>query len=158
MSALVEAVARAFGSFASLVCIPVIAAIIVADVFCRYVLNAPLFWAQDVTTLVLLLVFFCAQPIAFAEDVHIRMDLIYGRYGPRMRALADVMTNLVIAFVSGLFAYRMVNEMLDPFARGDTHGFLKVPLAPFRAIVAMVMVVLVLQAISRAIRAAGART
>lgn len=152
MTAAIARLTRAVHMLASLVCIPAIAAIIVVDVFFRYFLNSPVFWAQDVTTLLLLLVFFGAQPLTYAEDVHIRMELLYGRFAPRIRQLVDIFSSLAIAFVSGLFVYRMISELLDPYAAGDTHGFLKVPLMPFRVIVALVMAVLICEALARIVQ------
>lgn len=154
---LINRLTKAIHLLASVVCIPAIAAIIVLDVFCRYFLNAPLFWAQDVTTLLLLLVFFGAQPMTYAEDFHIRMELLYGRFAPRMQRAVDVLSNLAIVSVSSLIVYRMVDELLDPFAAGDTHGFLKVPLAPFRIAVAVVMAVLICEALARPVRILGDR-
>lgn len=153
LSKALEKATVAVHQVASLVCIPAIALIIVVDVFCRYVLNAPVFWAQDVTTLLLLLVFFGAQPLAYAEGVHVRMELLYGRFAPGIRLIVDAFSNLVIALVSGLIAYRMIDELLDPFAAGDTHGFLKVPVAPFRIAVALIMAILIAEAIVRTVRA-----
>lgn len=153
----VDRLTRAVHFLAAVVCIPAIAAVIVLDVFCRYFLNAPLFWAQDVTTLILLLVFFGAQPLTYAEDDHIRMELFYGHFRPAMRRAVDVLSNLIIAFVSALFVYRLVGELLDPFSAGDTHGFLKVPLAPFRIAVVIAMLILILQAVVRTIALFGDR-
>lgn len=157
MSEVLDRLTRAIHLFASVVCIPAIAVIIVADVFCRYFLNAPIFWAQDVTTLILLLVFFGAQPMTYTDDFHIRMELLYGRFSRRMQQAVDVLSNLAIIFASGLIGYRMIGEMLDPYSRGDTHGFLNVPLTPFRLFVAIVMAVLICEALVRTIRILGDR-
>lgn len=131
----------------SVMVVPSIALIVGADVVARYVFSAPLFWAQDINTLLLLLLFFCGQPICLRHGDHVRMELLYQQFGRTARRLVDSLSALLATFIAATIGYRLMREMLDPFAAGDSHGFLKVPVWPVRAILILVLALVVIEAI-----------
>ena len=128
---------------------PAIAILIAADVFCRYLLGAPIVWAQDVTTLILAMFFFGVQPRCLRDDVHVRMTILYDRFSGLWRTAVDVLSYLSAMFLGSLLVYRLIREVTGRFSSGDTHGFLKVPLSPFRIFVATCMFLFVLEAARR---------
>lgn len=131
----------------SVTVVPTIALIVGADVVARYVFSAPLFWAQDINTLLLLLLFFCGQPVCLRYGDHVRMELLYQRFGRTGRRLVDSLSALMGMFLAGTIGYKIVKEMLDPFSAGDTHGFLKVPVMPVRALLVIVLILVVVEAL-----------
>ena len=131
--------------------VPAIALIVGADVIARYVFSAPLFWAQDVNTLLLLLLFFCGQPACLRYGDHVRMELLYQRFPAFWQHVVDSIAALLAAFIAATIAYRLGREMVDPFAAGDTHGFIKFPVQSVRVVLIIVLALVIVEALRRLI-------
>lgn len=80
-------------------------AILIFEIFMRYVLNSPTLWAHETT------IFLCSAAFVFgglyctAHDKHIRVVLLYDRAGPRVRRILDVVISVVCFFSAAFFAY-----------------------------------------------------
>ncbi len=133
--------------------VPAIALIVGADVVARYVFSAPIFWAQDVNTLLLLLLFFCGQPVCLRYGDHVRMELLYQRFPVLLKRAVDSLSALMAVFIAWTIGYRLWREMNDPFAAGDTHGFIKFPVMPVRIVLLIVLALVFLEALRRLIAA-----
>ncbi|KXF78139.1 C4-dicarboxylate ABC transporter permease [Paramesorhizobium deserti] len=129
------------------------AAILLMEVFLRYVLNSPTIWAHEAT------VFLCGAAFVFgglyctSRNTHIRVALLYDAFPPRIRRVADVLISLVSALASGFFAYaayHMVRRaVLTPSGeiRLETTGSAWSPPTPalIKIFILVTMVLLVLQ-------------
>ena len=104
---------------AALILLPVIAGVVATDVFARYFLHAPIIWAQDVATLTLLSFFMASMVIAAERDAHIRVETVYERCGPRLRAVIDMLGNLCGAVFCGLLAYSELHELPGMYLRQE---------------------------------------
>jgi TRAP-type C4-dicarboxylate transport system permease small subunit len=79
-----------------------IMAIVVSDVFMRYVLNQPYSWSYDLISLYLMAaLFYLSLSRAFGLNAHIGVDILQSRMSVRGRRLCQVPIGLA---VSGLFA------------------------------------------------------
>ena len=76
------------------------------DVILRLVAGAPIRGVHDMVGLGLLLLFVFALPYSWRGDFHVRMDMLYGQYGPRMKAAVDVLTALMAGIFAVLLAYQ----------------------------------------------------
>jgi TRAP-type mannitol/chloroaromatic compound transport system permease small subunit len=70
------------------------------EVISRYVFNAPTFWAHEVSYMTLAAIFLFSIGEALRTEIHVRIDLIYGRLNDRGRALVNVL-GLAILFLPG---------------------------------------------------------
>lgn len=70
------------------------------EVISRYIFNAPTFWAHEVAYMMLAAIFLFSIGEALRKEVHVRIDLLYGRFGDRGRALVNVL-GLAILFLPG---------------------------------------------------------
>jgi len=70
------------------------------DVILRMVVGMPVRGVHDMVGLGLLLLFVLALPYSWRGDFHVRMDMLYGQYGPGMKRFVDLLT----AFAAGIFA------------------------------------------------------
>lgn len=81
------------------------AAILLLEVFLRYLFNSPTIWAHETT------IFLCAVSFVFGglyctcRNTHIRVVLLYDIFSARGRRFADITISLVSALASGFFAY-----------------------------------------------------
>lgn len=81
------------------------AAILLFEIFMRYVLDSPTNWVHEAS------IFLCAIAFAYgglfcaARNSHIRVVLIYDALGPRLRRVFDVVIYLVSAVSAAFFAW-----------------------------------------------------
>lgn len=81
------------------------AAILIQEVFLRYILNSPTIWAHETTIFLCAVAFVYGGLYVAARNAHIRVVIIYDRLQGRMRRAFDVIISLVCAISAGFFAY-----------------------------------------------------
>ena len=148
-----------YGSVASFMAMVLLIAL---DTILRYFFNAPIFGAQEIVGLGLLIAFLVALPHSWRGDYHVRMDLLYRRYDARTRLLIDAVAGVGALAFGGLLAYRGYFTISGYLNSSKATSLLEIPYWPFSACVfvfATVFCVSVAVNLLRAFRAArsGAR-
>ena len=86
-------------------CMAVMIAVVSAQVFTRYVLNASIDWADEVSRLAFVWTIFLAIPLGIREGAHVGIDLLVERFPARLRGLlAQVMAGIAALSMAVLFA------------------------------------------------------
>lgn len=80
-------------------------AVLVLEIFLRYVFNSPTTWAHETTTFLSALTFIFGGLYCVARNSHIRVVLIYDLVGERLRNLLDVLISLACLGASLFFAW-----------------------------------------------------
>ena len=75
------------------------------QVFCRYVLNASLFWSEEMIRYMFIWMFFLAAVEAVRERLHIRMDFFLSSFKGNLRGLANIFINIVCILCLAVLAY-----------------------------------------------------
>lgn len=125
------------------------------EVFSRYVLNNPHPWAFDVMIMLYGTVFMMAGAYTLSKNGHVRGDVLYGFFPPRLQAGLDLAL-YILFFVPGVFALAWagisfaseswaINEHSNVTADGPA-------LYPFKTIVPIAGALLLLQGIVEIIR------
>jgi TRAP-type C4-dicarboxylate transport system permease small subunit len=89
-------------------------------VFCRYVLNAPLRWPEELSRLFLVWLTYLGALVLPELRLHVAVDVVHERLSPRWRRVADVLAHaLAVAFfgvlvVAGLSLMRSVTDIRLP--------------------------------------------
>lgn len=73
------------------------------EVFSRYVLNKPNPWAFDLMIMMYGIVFMMAGAYTLAKDGHVRGDVLYGFFPPRLQATIDLAL-YILFFIPGVVA------------------------------------------------------
>lgn len=125
------------------VMLPALVVLVTLDVMLRYVFDAPLQWARDVSGLLLLMAISAALPHAWDRSYHIRMEVVYDRFSGTRRQLLDV-----VSVVSGIVFFGMMAAQATlyvPFMMrtGETGEDLLWPLWPYMAFMALCALVTV---------------
>lgn len=89
--------------FAVAICIS--AAILLSEVFLRYVLNSPTVWAHETTTFLCGVSFLYGGLYCAARNSHIRVVLIYDLLPAGLRRLVNVLISFVCFIAAGFFTY-----------------------------------------------------
>ena len=123
-----------FGVYGSL---PALLLLVTLEVVLRYAFNAPLQWSRDANGLLLLMTLFSALPHAWDRGFHIRMEVIYTRFSPEWRSLADVLSglaSLAFVFLLTIQAFLFSRYM---FLTTETGEDLNVQLWPFMVFIGL---------------------
>ena len=112
-------------------------ALTVVDVALRKFWNAPIFGAQNISELALLVVVFCAVAHCGREKGHIAITLLGDRLGPRLGRFADILVNLVGAAVFVVLTWRALVAALQAIEIERASNLLAIPHWPFYAMIAL---------------------
>jgi TRAP-type mannitol/chloroaromatic compound transport system permease small subunit len=81
-------------------------AVILYDTFMRYVMNAPTLWGMDVNKMLLLGIVCLGGGYCLLHGGHVKVDILWLVFPPRVRALLDLFTHLfVLMFCAVLVIY-----------------------------------------------------
>ena len=127
------------------------------EVFSRYVMEHPHAWAFDVMIMMYGTLFMMAGAYTLSKNGHVRGDVLYGFFPPRLQAALDLVL-YVLFFIPGVVAlvwagYRYageswaINEHSNITADGP-------PIYPFKTIIPIAGAVLLLQGVVEIIRCA----
>jgi TRAP-type mannitol/chloroaromatic compound transport system permease small subunit len=125
------------------------------EVFSRYVLNAPTFWAFELGYMVMGAHFLIGFAYTLREREHVRVDIFYARFSRKAKALIDAATFLVLllplaAWLAVAFGDK-VAKAYESHERTGMSAFNPV-IWPFRLVMCAAFALLTLQAIAELIR------
>lgn len=80
-------------------------AVLVLEIFLRYVFNSPTTWAHETTTFLSALTFIFGGLYCVARNTHIRVVLVYDIVGERLRNVLDVLISVACLGASLFFAW-----------------------------------------------------
>lgn len=133
----VIAAMRHLYGWSAVILVPLMTLVIAADTALRYLASMPLVWVQDVSGLMLLLVFACGLPYSWPGGFHVRMDMLYNRMPPVARRGVDAITALAAFVIGVMLAHQGVLQAMRAFANGETTPGSKVVIWPFAAMLAL---------------------
>lgn len=94
--------------------------IVAADVFMRYVFNAPFSWAYDLIAMYLMAgIFFLGLSQAYASGAHVSVDILQQMFSPTGKRLAEIVTAGVALLAFGAMALLGYERALDAFQAKD---------------------------------------
>jgi len=125
------------------------------EVFSRYVLNNPHPWAFDVMIMLYGTVFMMAGAYTLSKNGHVRGDVLYGFFPPRLQAGLDL-TLYILFFIPGVVALAWagygfaaeswaINEHSNVTANGP-------PVYPFKTIIPIAGAILLAQGLVEIVR------
>jgi TRAP-type C4-dicarboxylate transport system permease small subunit len=90
-----------------LACILLVCAMLLvcADVFMRYLFNAPIIWAMDVCGFLLVGIVSVGMAWLLREQAHVRMDFLVDRLAPRPRAGLELVMSVVAVLTLAVILY-----------------------------------------------------
>ena len=125
------------------------------EVFSRYVLSAPHAWAFDVMIMQYGTLFMMAGAYTLSKNGHVRGDVLYGFFPPRLQASLDLAL-YILFFIPGVIAfcwagYRYAGESwaIREHSNITADG---PPIYPFKTIIPIAGIVLLMQGIVEIIR------
>ena len=134
--------------------IVVLMLVVCTEVFKRYALNAPTAWIYDVNNMLYGTLFMMCGAYTLAHDGHVRGDFFYGSMKPRTQAWLDLVL-YILFFLPGIGAltwagWTYFNESLA--MNEQTFNATPLPLYPFKFVILLAGVVVMLQGVAEIIR------
>ena len=125
------------------------------EVFSRYVLNKPNAWAFDLMIMMYGTVFMMAGAYTLAKNGHVRGDVLYGFFPPRLQAALDL-TLYFLFFIPGIIAlvwagYTYAAESLA-IRETSTLTANGPPLYPFKMVIPIAGILLLMQGFVEMVR------
>ena len=127
---------------------------VVVEVFKRYVLNAPTAWIFDASNMMYGTLFMMCGAYTLSQDGHVRGDFFYGSAAPRTQASLDLVL-YILFFLPGVVAltwagWGYANDSW--LIREHTFNADPLPLYPFKAIIPIAGLIVLLQGIAEIVR------
>ncbi len=124
------------------------------EVFSRYVMNNPHDWALDAQIQMYGTLFMLAGAYTLAKNGHVRGDVLYGFFMPRTQAWVDLVL-YVLFFLPGIVAltwagWTFAQESLA--IRESTFSATPLPLYPFKFMIPLAGLILLLQGLVEIVR------
>jgi TRAP-type mannitol/chloroaromatic compound transport system permease small subunit len=151
----IETITRSVGYTAALVVVP-LALGVSYEVFARYFFGAPTIWAFELGYTLMGVHFLLGGALTLQRGAHVRIDLVYARLSPRMKALADLVLYITLLIPCLLLlSDRLIEYAVDAYYSGERSGnsAWNPVIWPFRAIIAVSFVLLLLQVVAECLKA-----
>ncbi len=126
----------------------------VVAVVMRYVFNAPILGAQDISELSLVLVVFFALAYCGWTGGHIAVDLIGLVLKPGVLRWTDTLVRVISGLLFVTLTWQTVRQGLDAFEFEEASNLVEIPHSPFFLVIASCSAVYALVLFVQAIRAA----
>lgn len=130
-----------------------IIAFLMFEITLRYFFNAPTFWAHEMCKIIFGACSVLMGAYCLLHNQHIRIDIIYGKFSPRVRAAVDCFTLLIIIFFAGLMVWQGYGFAKMAFDLGEVPIMAFKPvLWPYKASIGIAGLMVVIQALANWIR------
>jgi TRAP-type transport system small permease protein len=111
------------------------------DVIGRYLFNRPVNGGFEVTEIMLAALIYCGLPLVSARREHIVIDTFDPFFSRRFKRALDVIAEILCTIAFGGMAVLIFQRAERIAGYGDTTSVLKLPLAPFAYIVAVMIAI-----------------
>ena len=130
--------------------------VVVYGVIMRYAFNSPLICGLELSIYLCAATYLMGRAYAHLSTSHVRIDLLYRRWSPRLRAIVDLVSAPVFFTSVGAMGWIGVRWTVEALERGVTSGSAWSPVIwPVRLLIALGAILLLLQGIAKFIRDVG---
>ena len=141
-----------FGKLVSFLIVPIFA-VVIYEIVMRYGLNNPTNWAFETTQFVFGSYVILAGAYTLLHGSHVNMDIIYGRFSPRAKAVVDLFTSGLFFFFVIVLVWLGIKAGLGSVQLQETSGTPWDPIVyPVRLMIPLAAFLLLLQGVAKFIR------
>ena len=127
----------------------------VYDVVLRYAFDAPTVWAYETSSMLGGSIYALGWGYSLLRNSHIRVDIFFSRLSERGKAIADSILSLIFFFpLTVILAIESTSWAITAWERGEVmkESYWYVPAGPFRTVIAVGVILLLMQGIAKLIR------
>jgi TRAP-type mannitol/chloroaromatic compound transport system permease small subunit len=125
---------------------------ITIDVFLRYIFNAPTKWSYDVTYMIGGTLFLMSISYVLLHRGHVSIDIVRKRFPPKVALAIDIVLHLLLFFpLIGVLFYVGATHAITSIVQRELSnvGFWRPPLYPFRTMIPVAFLLVLLQGLAR---------
>lgn len=123
------------------------------EVVARFIFNSPTNWVHESMFLMFGMQYMLSGAYAYREDQHVRVDVIYAKFSPRGKAIADIITSVFFFIFIGTMLVTGYRFAADAVNVGE-HSFTEwgIQYWPIKLTIPIGAALLLLQGISKLIK------
>ncbi|MFO7494656.1 MAG: TRAP transporter small permease subunit [Desulfobacterales bacterium] len=143
-----DATSTAVGKFSQYLVLAMMGILLFESVS-RTLFNQPHIWVVEIAQFIMAAYYLLGGGYSMILDGHVRMDLLYGRWGTRTRAVVDAITIVFLIFYLAILLYGAISSV-EYALRYNQVNYTSwgPPLAPIKIIMAIGIALMLLQAIA----------
>ncbi|MDH3413310.1 MAG: TRAP transporter small permease subunit [Gammaproteobacteria bacterium] len=144
----VDAVSRVVGRM-TMYLIFAMMGILLFGAISRSFFNVPFIWVVEMAQFVMTAYYLLGGAYSLQLDSHVRMDLLYGRWSPRMQAMVDAVTGCLLIFYLVILLYGGISSTQYAIEYGQkNYSVWAPPMAPIKVIMSIGIAMMLLQVIA----------
>ncbi len=115
----------------------------------RTFFDVPLIWVVEVAQMTMAAYYLLGGGYSMQLDSHVRMDLLYGSWSPKTRALVDAITSLGLIFYVTILLYGGISSTQYAIEYNQkNYSVWAPPMAPIKVVMTVGIALMLLQVIS----------
>lgn len=144
----IDATNKAVGKFSQYLVFAMMGVLLYESIS-RTLFNQPHIWVVEVAQFTMAAYYMLGGGYSMILEGHVRMDLLYGRWSVKTRAIVDLITAVVLIFYLVLLLYGAISSVEYALKYGQVnYTSWAPPLAPIKIIMTIGIVLMLLQAIA----------
>lgn len=144
----IDATNKAVGKFSQYLVFAMMGVLLYESIS-RTLFNQPHIWVVEVAQFTMAAYYLLGGGYSMILKGHVRMDLLYGRWSVKTRAIVDLITAVVLIFYLVLLLYGAISSVEYALKYGQVnYTSWAPPLAPIKIIMTIGIVLMLLQAIA----------
>lgn len=118
-------------------------------VFTNLVLKSPTIWVMEMAQFSMAAYYLLGGGYTMQQEAHVRMDVLYDRFSPKLKAMMDVGTGIFLLAYLGILVWGGISSTAYAFEFNQkNYTSWRPPLAPIKTIMTLGMVLMLAQGIS----------
>lgn len=92
-----------------------LAILIFYTVIARHFFSNPPIWSFDLSSWFTGMIVFLGGGYALLSDSHVKVDLFYAKFSPKLRSIMDILSYLIVIIISTIFIVKGMEQVLMNF-------------------------------------------
>lgn len=117
---------------ASYFCLAGMLILVISDPILRYVLGTPLYWSNEVSTFLMVMMVFSGLGVSFARGKHVRVTLIFNKLSEKAQRVLWVFVSLITLCYIGFLLYAAIRLACSSLKYKVVSPTAELPFFPFQ--------------------------
>ena len=127
--------------------------VIFYEIIARYIFNRPTIWVHETAQMIFGAYAILLGAYALRRGGHVNVEILYGKFAPRTRAVIDLFTWLLFYFFCGLILVKGWDMAWDSYQMGETDSTsFAPPLYPIKMMIPLGALLILLQGLTKTVK------
>lgn len=149
---IIDQISEKSGKAISFLMIP-LGAVILFEIIARYLFNRPTIWVHETAQMIYGAYVILLGAYVLKDGGHVNVEILYGRFSPRTKAVIDLFTWLLFFFFCGLLLVKGWEMTWDSFVVRETEPTsFAPPVYPIKMMIPLGALLILLQGLAKFLR------